>query len=1076
MRYVYEGEEVSKKEYEKRRSEYLERQKEDDDSSSSNGGGGSSSSSSSSGDPRKDFKAEAERRGFYTKSGAIKKSKLGEYRKLYDRMVKDPRELEAYKREGVPVVSGKPKQPGETQKEYEQRVDKAVSEKERDIARKAAESKAAETRQQATAVASLKQRREAVARQKASEKIVEGLGLEGTDLRDPTRTLASVKKEREEKKAVARTIITDLGLAGTDLRDKSKTIKQVKEGRDRVLVETKPPSLLSGSQQEALSEASSQGQTTTTSPQIPVFYKPSSKALSKDETRVSDNINPFWGELAREFGAGFSLRPSPTTNLRGVEGFEAAITGRNPRTGREESQAAQGFKRTAWLGGTVLAIGSGSVGRTTGAALQTTRVGVGVEKASKLFRIPFVRGASMGVAAGSTALAAATSKDSVDFARTGANILKTGALLQGVTTGVQGAGAYRQASVAARSAAKPGQMLQPADTRALRRAQELARATGRDLQLRVSEVQRVEGVGQTTTTPKGTVKVSDMRVVTSEPRTVSQIPKTSKYTLLDTKATKGLLVQPPPPKAGTPGTKTPARLSDVRVVAPRQYGQTTGRRVDVVKTSAFQRQISGPRAGGRVVETSSKPRTGRSTVNQFEAFRTKPYGIDVDTPGRPVVQAKLTSKQLKALRGFREYQYNFESGRQVAKGFEWNRPDLMKKAFGTKKNPVYILESKPKVSPKTKTSSFAERSFQRAKSRMSKPDPSNVATAADVTTTTIGATGGSFLKGVLAQAKTLGVTPAVAAKTADTQKARTVATSQTVTPADTISGSKSGVRGPTPSGVSATRGGRVVGDAEPDVKPSTGSGVVVGGTSGSGVYPVYGGGSKRESVSDDSIVSRTSPAESPADGSSKVDLDLDTRIKDMAGSRIGGRAGSGVTPAIDAVAKTGTTTKINTKSKTTTTTKTDTLTDTQTRTDRYKATTKTSKPRKTRYPYPPTIPKFRKKNYERGMTKIFEAMSKVRGRWTKVGVAEDKLQAQRTAAWYASRTPAASIAVREKGKKDFEKIRGDRFFKRKKKGGSRILVEKNKYRISSPGEKAGITLKGISASRKKNKKMRGLKL
>jgi len=511
--------------------------------------------------------------------------------------------------------------------------------------------------------------------------------------------------------------------------------------------------------------------------------------------------------------------------------------------------------------------------------------------------------------------------------------------------------------------------------------------------------------------------------------------------------------------------------------------------VDVVRTEAFQRQISGPRTGGRVVETFPKPRTGRSTVNQFEAFQTRPYGIDVQVPGRPVVQAKLTGRQLKALRGFREYQYNFESGRQVAKGFEWNRPDLTKQAWGTKKNPVYVLESKPKVSPKKpRGSTFAERSFQRAKTRFQNPEPSDVATAATTAATTVvGATGGLFLKAVYTQAKTLGLTPTTAAQTAKPQAARTVANAQTVTPADTVRGSTSGGRGPAPTGVSATRGGRVVGDAEPGVKPSTGSGVTIGGTSGSGVYPVYGGDLQREQQgAGDSIVSRTTPAESPAKGSSKLDLDANTRLKDMAGSRIGGRAGSGVTPATDAVSK------LDVKARTDAATKTDAMTDTTTKSDLktrpdlktttslktpYQTPTQTYKPRKPRYPRRPVLPRFNKPRYERGQKKIFEALSKVRGRWTGVGVGESKLEAQRAAAWYASRTPSASIAVRRKGKKTFEKLSDEEgFFKKKKKGGSRILVEKNKYRISSPGEKAGITFKGVRASQKKNKKKRGLKL
>lgn len=1087
MRYVLGGEDVSKEQFYKELDKAKEEKKQEEKDSSSSSGGSSSSSSSGSGDPRDAFRAEAERRGYYTQSGKIKASKLSQHKKLYEAMVKNPRELKAYQRGPGPSAVVKPRQPGETSKEYEQRASKAVRERAGKTAEKAAASKAAQTGGQASAAVALSQRRDQILRQKAAEKISKDLELQGTDLRDPTRTLQSVRQERAFKQRVGRQVVRDLKLGGTDLTDPKKTLYDVKTARDRGYQETSPPNvLLSPSAREEYQEGRRAGQTTTPQQEsdleVPGFYNASPNTIRVGEG--SGFRATLAGETLREFGAGFTFNPSPTTNLRGGEGFEAAITGRNPRTGRSETRGEQSLKSTAWLSGTVLAIGSAGASRGLGQTLKFTKLGQGLEWSGRIFQNPFVRGGATTAAAGGTALTAAQSESATDFARSGANIVKNVGIFGGLLSGTKGARSYARVAREARARAKMPVVLDRGQGRGLEALQQRAIKAGGKLELKITPLESIRGVGYTSTGPRGTLTETQMRAVKGSTRTVNEIPKTGRYTMLDTKTREGVLIQPRPPRSGAPGTRLPAPKSATSAVAPRQYAQTSGRQVDFIKTSALQRQLSSPLMEETITQYSRTPSTTGAGVNRFQIFKSRPYTFDIKTTGSdtPIIQKKLSGRALKALKGFQEYRYNFESGRQVAKGFAWDRADLLKQNWGVRRNPVYVLEQKPKVVPKSKGTSFAQRSFERARARFENPSPENVAQGAAVASTIV--TGGNFLKALSQQAQTTGLFSAAAA--APSQASRTVATAETTSPTG------AGARGVTPSGARGGAGEIPVGGVQgptAGVRPSGGAkGGVVGGTPDSGVIPV---GGRPNLESDDStskevfeeVGSKPAKAKTPA----KLDPSSNTRYKDIIGSKTGARAiagartGAGLRSDVrprtsglsasktDAVTDTATDTKLDMTTKTTSVPVT---------TNRLTTPTKGvySKPKTPRPPIPrlPRIP-IRNQGFQRRQKPLYQAMVKVGGRWQTVGVGPSKKAARGLASLFTQRTPSASFGVKKKGGKDFEKLGESRRFRKRKKGGN-ILVERSKYRIDTPGEFGGITFKGVRSQKKKGKKKGGLKL
>lgn len=1051
---------------------------EDDDKKSSSSGGPSSSSESQ--DPRDKVQRVAKARGYYTRDGKLKQSKTEEFQKLYERHVKNPRELRAYKRSSVPVVT-KPRKEGESHKEYEQRVGRAVRERAQKVAEKAAETKSTKTGEKVAASASLTQRRKTIQRQKAADRITRDLNLRGTDLTNPQRTLESVRAERALRQRTAQQVARDLGLQGTDLSDRGKTIPEVKRARDQRLEakskSSETPFTLLGSDAKESYEKASQTSGQTTKPQEPQpvsqlkvgFYEEKPLRVEPGETGFGAKLQKSpAGEMWKELKAGFTLSPSPTTNLNPREGFRAAITGRNPRTGRKETRAEQDIKSTFWLLGTTGAIASGSLGKGAGAALKTTKTGRVLEYAGRILQKPFARGGTIAAGTGSTALAASQAESPSQAARIGANLLKTGGFAAGSLQGSKGARAYARAARAARARSKQPVVLDRQNRVSLEELQQRAVKAGGKLELKVSPLKSIRGLGATTTDARGTVSQSRIEPVRGPTRTVDQIPKPGRYTLLETKTTRGVLAQPRPAK---PGSKKPA---------VRAYRETYDRNVDVVKTSELQKRLASPRTGGNVVQASKKPSTTGAGLRRYEAFESKPYTFDVETTtqGTPIIQKKIPNRAVQALKGFKEYRYNFESGRQVAKGFAWDRADLIKKRFGVNKNPIYVLEKKPKVVPKRKGTSFADRAFERALERAKQPTAQDIASASTVAST-VGTTGGSFLQALSQQARTLGITPIASAAETPTQ-GKTVASAETKTPTGT------GAQGVRPSDARTGAGEIPVGRGPTSgVRPSTGRSGVVGGTPGSGVRPVVGGSdferskdSKDEETGDsEEVGSKPEKAESPA----KLDPSSETRFKDIASSKT--NAGAIVGSKTGAALRSDTTAKTSAASVAKTDAKTRTVTDTTTKTNLRSQTRVTpvttttlrtpikgviGKPQKPRNPPIPKIPGIprRSQSFERQRRKQYQAVSKVRGRWQTIGRGFTKRAAALQGMRFTRKTPAATFGVREKDSKDFEEISPGRGFRRKKKG-KNLFVEKTKYRIDTPGEFQGITYKGLRTSKKK---------
>ena len=121
-------------------------------------------------------------------------------------------------------------------------------------------------------------------------------------------------------------------------------------------------------------------------------------------------------------------------------------------------------------------------------------------------------------------------------------------------------------------------------------------------------------------------------------------------------------------------------------------------------------------------------------------------------------------------------------------------------------------------------------------------------------------------------------------------------------------------------------------------------------------------------------------------------------------------------------------------------------------------------------PPPPGIPRWALPSRKQGMIGGFSALVKRRGKWTKIasglGLREATLKAQRV----VDTTPAASFKITQ-GDKVVAPLGLLKSRFRPSKVSKGVFVEKRQFRISTRGEKSGITEKGLLALSKKGKKL-----
>lgn len=144
--------------------------------------------------------------------------------------------------------------------------------------------------------------------------------------------------------------------------------------------------------------------------------------VAKKKT-TTEKVFGFAKELGSEFAAGFTFKESPTLSLTSQQQLELALTGKNPKTGREETKLEVGAKQLSNLFGTGSAIATEKISEGVGLVVSKTPV---VDRVTTIIGNIATSKPVVGTLTffAGKELVESANEGSTEFARTGVNIIK----------------------------------------------------------------------------------------------------------------------------------------------------------------------------------------------------------------------------------------------------------------------------------------------------------------------------------------------------------------------------------------------------------------------------------------------------------------------------------------------------------------------------------------------------------------------------------------------------------------------------------------------------------------------------
>jgi len=379
---------------------------------------------------------------------------------------------------------------------------------------------------------------------------------------------------------------------------------------------------------------------------------------------------------------------------------------------------------------------------------------------------------------------------------------------------------------------------------------------------------------------------------------------------------------------------------------------------------------------------------------------------------KPLIDIKPNDRLY--ITGVFEDEIVFESGRRVRSLYHFDRSDITRNLYGTTENPVIVVEDII-ATPKPATKSFIV---------TDKAEGVKVATTTDNIVTS-----GSGNQKVLFKTK-------VEVSPTDGQQTKT----ETVTKTETKTESKEAGKG----GSKEKAKSKSSSQSEPIFKEET---IVVDNAKEDSIFR---GKEKRSSKS----VSRSKGLFGSSSVNRAGSSSISGSLSDV-GRKIDSKSFTDSSSAIDVGSKVDTSASSDSISRSGYRNITNTLTDS------FLDKPKTKPPVTDTFIRPPFF------NGDKQNRKGFQAFSRVRGKFIPIGSKTTKRKAFLSGKTFASQRSAATFKVTGGGLAgvDFNTPAGFRKKRTKKEGV--LFIEKNKFRIDTPTEVGEISLKGVSAQRKK---------